>query len=41
MELINLKDEEVFKKEGRGMANVIDEPYLFHWARLDRSSAMG
>jgi quercetin dioxygenase-like cupin family protein/heme-degrading monooxygenase HmoA len=28
MELINLKDKEMFKKEGRGMANVIDEPYL-------------
>jgi quercetin dioxygenase-like cupin family protein/heme-degrading monooxygenase HmoA len=25
---INLKDKEVFKKEGRGMANVVDEPYL-------------
>ena len=28
MERINLKDKEVFKKEGRGMANVVDEPYL-------------
>lgn len=28
MELINLKEKEIFKKEGRGMANVIDEPYL-------------
>lgn len=28
MELINLKDKEAFKKEGRGMANVVDEPYL-------------
>jgi quercetin dioxygenase-like cupin family protein/heme-degrading monooxygenase HmoA len=28
MERINLKDKETFKKEGRGMANVIDEPYL-------------
>ena len=28
MERINLKDKEMFKKEGRGMANVIDEPYL-------------
>lgn len=28
MERINLKDKEVFKKEGRGMANVVNEPYL-------------
>jgi len=28
MELIDLKEKEVFKKEGRGMANVVDEPYL-------------
>lgn len=28
MERINLKDKEVFKKEGRGMANLVDEPYL-------------
>ena len=28
MERINLKNKEVFKKEGRGMANVVDEPYL-------------
>jgi quercetin dioxygenase-like cupin family protein/heme-degrading monooxygenase HmoA len=28
MERINLKEKEVFKKEGRGMANVVDEPYL-------------
>lgn len=28
MEQINLKDKEVFKKEGRGMANIVDEPYL-------------
>ncbi|MEN6421214.1 MAG: hypothetical protein ABFD76_04640 [Smithella sp.] len=28
MEMINLKDKEVFKKEGRGMANIVDEPYL-------------
>ncbi len=28
MERINLKEKEVFKKEGRGMTNVIDEPYL-------------
>ena len=28
MEQINLKEKEVFKKEGRGMANVVDEPYL-------------
>jgi quercetin dioxygenase-like cupin family protein len=28
MELINLKEKEVFKKEGRGMANLVDEPYL-------------
>jgi quercetin dioxygenase-like cupin family protein len=28
MELINLKEKEVFKKEGRGMANIVDEPYL-------------
>jgi len=28
MERINLKEREVFKKEGRGMANVVDEPYL-------------
>ena len=28
MERINLKEKEVFKKEGRGMANVVDESYL-------------
>ncbi|MCX5819447.1 MAG: antibiotic biosynthesis monooxygenase [Deltaproteobacteria bacterium] len=28
MERINLKEKEVFKKEGRGMANLVDEPYL-------------
>jgi len=28
MERINLKDKEVFKKEGRGMASLVDEPYL-------------
>lgn len=28
MERINLKDKEVFKKEGRGIANLVDEPYL-------------
>ena len=28
MEHINLKDKEVFKQEGRGMANLVDEPYL-------------
>lgn len=28
MEQVNLKEKEVFKKEGRGMANVVDEPYL-------------
>ncbi len=28
MERINLKEKEVFKKEGRGMAKVVDEPYL-------------
>jgi len=28
MERINLKEKEVFKKEGRGMANIVDEPYL-------------
>lgn len=28
MELINLKENEAFKKEGRGMAVLIDEPYL-------------
>ena len=28
MERINLKAAEVFKKEGRGMASVVDEPYL-------------
>lgn len=28
MERINLKEKEMFKKEGRGMANVVDEPYL-------------
>ena len=28
MELINLKEKEMFKKEGRGMTNVVDEPYL-------------
>jgi quercetin dioxygenase-like cupin family protein len=28
MEKINLKEKEIFKKEGRGMANIIDEPYL-------------
>ncbi|WP_083756505.1 cupin domain-containing protein [Syntrophus aciditrophicus] len=28
MESINLREKEMFKKEGRGMAKVIDEPYL-------------
>jgi quercetin dioxygenase-like cupin family protein/heme-degrading monooxygenase HmoA len=28
MERINLKDKEMFKKEGRGMTNLVDEPYL-------------
>lgn len=28
MEQIQLKDKEVFKQEGRGMVNLIDEPYL-------------
>jgi len=28
MERINLKEKEVFKKEGRGMANIVDEQYL-------------
>lgn len=28
MEMINLKKKEVFNKEGRGMANIVDEPYL-------------
>jgi quercetin dioxygenase-like cupin family protein/heme-degrading monooxygenase HmoA len=28
MERINLKEKEMFKKEGRDMANVVDEPYL-------------
>ena len=28
MERINLKEKEAFKKEGRGMANLIDEPFL-------------
>lgn len=28
MERINLKEKEVFKKEGRGMASLVDEPYL-------------
>jgi len=28
MERINLKEKEVFKKEGRGMASVVNEPYL-------------
>jgi quercetin dioxygenase-like cupin family protein len=28
MERINLKEKELFKKEGRGIANVIDEQYL-------------
>ena len=28
MERINLKEKEMFKKEGRGMANLVDEPYL-------------
>ncbi|MDA8126590.1 MAG: cupin domain-containing protein [Deltaproteobacteria bacterium] len=28
MERINLKEKEAFKKEGRGMANLVDEPYL-------------
>ena len=28
MEKINLKEKEIFKKEGRGMANIVDEPYL-------------
>ncbi len=28
MEIINLKEKEIFKKEGRGVANLADEPYL-------------
>ena len=28
MNIINLKEREVFKKEGRGFANLIDEKYL-------------
>ena len=28
MEQINLKEKEAFKKEGRGMAKLVDEPYL-------------
>ncbi len=28
MERINLKEKEAFRKEGRGMANLVDEPYL-------------
>ncbi|MHB8770524.1 MAG: cupin domain-containing protein [Syntrophales bacterium] len=28
MEQINLKAKEVFKREGRGMANLVDEPHL-------------
>jgi quercetin dioxygenase-like cupin family protein len=28
MEVINLKEKEVFKKEDRGFANLIDEKYL-------------
>ncbi|MEW6333355.1 MAG: cupin domain-containing protein [Thermodesulfobacteriota bacterium] len=28
MERINLKEKEVFQKEGRGMASLVDEPYL-------------
>jgi quercetin dioxygenase-like cupin family protein len=28
MERINLKEKEMFKKEGRGMANLVDEAYL-------------
>jgi len=28
MERIDLKDKEMFKKEGRGMTNLVDEPYL-------------
>jgi quercetin dioxygenase-like cupin family protein len=28
MELIDLKGKEVFQKQGRGMANLVDEPYL-------------
>lgn len=28
MELIDLKEKEVFQKQGRGMANLIDEPCL-------------
>jgi len=28
MERINLKEKEVFKKEGRGMVNLVNEPYL-------------
>ena len=28
MDIINLKDKEVFKKEDRGFANLIDEKYL-------------
>lgn len=28
MELINLEEKEVFQKQGRGFANLVDEPYL-------------
>ncbi len=28
MKRINLKEKEAFKKEGRGMANLVEEPYL-------------
>jgi quercetin dioxygenase-like cupin family protein len=28
MEQINLKEKEAFKQEGRGMVNLVDEPYL-------------
>jgi quercetin dioxygenase-like cupin family protein len=28
LELIDLQEKEVFQKHGRGMANLVDEPYL-------------
>ena len=28
MDIINLKEKEVFKKEDRGFANLVDEKYL-------------
>ena len=36
MELIDLKEKEVFQKQGRGMANLVDEPYQqINQARLE------